>query len=87
MTAIPVDGILRLEEKGMFGIVVLIHDLRYCTITDLYRSISHNPRLEINLDILEDLGLISCDVVHGHPKGEIIAQYILEIDDVIGYGW
>ena len=92
MTAIPVDGILRLEEKGMFGIVVLIHDRRYCTITDLYKSISRNPRLETKLDILEDMGLISCDMVHGHrmymltPKGENIAQYILKIDDMVGSG-
>ena len=92
MTAILVDSILRLEEKGMFGIIVLIHDLRYCTITDLYRSISRNPRLEIKLDILEDMGLISCDMVHGHrmytltPKGEIIAKHILEIDGIIDTG-
>ena len=90
MTAIPVDGILRLEEKGMFGIIILIHENRYCTITDLYRHISRNTRLETKLDILEDMGLISCDMVHGHriytltPKGEIIAEHILEIDDVIG---
>ena len=92
MTAIPVDGILRLEEKGMFGIVVLIHDLRYCTITDFYRNISRNPRLEIKLDILEDMGLISCDMVHGHrmytltPKGEILADLILGIDERIRRG-
>ena len=92
MTAIPVDGILRLEEKGVFGIIVLIHDRRYCTITDLYRDISRNPRLETKLDILEGMGLISCDIVHGHrmytltPKGEIIAQYILKIDGMIGDG-
>ena len=66
MTAIPVDGILRLEEKGMFGIIVLIHDMRYCIITDFYKGISRNPRLETRLDILEDMGLISCDMVHGH---------------------
>ena len=52
------DGILRLEEKGMFGIIVLIHDLRYCTITDLYKNSSRNPRLETKLEILEDMGLI-----------------------------
>ena len=92
MTAISVDVILRLEEKGMFGIIVLIHDGRYCTMTDLYRDISRNPRLEIKLDILEDMGLISCDIVHGHrmytltPKGEIVAEHILEIDDMIGSG-
>ncbi|MBQ7405342.1 MAG: hypothetical protein IJV90_02855 [Candidatus Methanomethylophilaceae archaeon] len=92
MTAIPVDGILRLEEKGMFGIVTLIHDKRYCTITYLYRNISRNPRLEIKLEILEDMGLVSCDIVHGHrmytltPKGEVIAEHILEIDDMIGDG-
>ena len=84
------DGILRLEERGMFGIIVLIHDKRYCTITDLYRDISRNPRLETKLDILEDMGLISCDMVHGHrmyiltPKGETVAEYVLKIDDVIG---
>ena len=92
MTAISVDGILRLEEKGMFGIIVLIHDRRYCTITDLYRDISRNPRLETKLDILEDMGLISCDIVHGHrmytltPKGEVIAEHILEINDIVGSG-
>ena len=92
MTAIPVDGILRLEEKGMFGIIVLIHDRGYCTITDLYRHISRNPRLETKLEILEDMGPISCDIVHGHrmytltPKGEIIAQYILIIDGMVGSG-
>ena len=92
MTAIPVDGILRLGEKGMFGIIILIHDRRYCTITDLYRHISRNPRLEIKLDILEDMGLISCDIVHGHrmytftPKGEVIAEHILKIDGMIGSG-
>ena len=92
MTAIPVDGILRLEEKGMFGIIVLIHDRGYCTITDLYRNISRNPRLKTKLDILEDMGPISCDIVHGHrmytltPKGEIIAQYILIIDGMVGSG-
>ena len=92
MTAIPVDGILRLEEKGMFGIIVLIHDLRYCAITDLYRDISRNPRLEIKLDILEDMGLISCDIVHGHrmytltPKGEIVTEHILKIDGMIDTG-
>ena len=92
MTAIPVDGILRLEEKGVFGIIVLIHDRRYCTITDLYRDISRNPRLETKLEILEDMGPISCDIVHGHrmytltPKGEIIAQYILIIDGMVGSG-
>ena len=90
MTAIPVDGILRLEEKGMFGIIVLIHDKRYCTITDLYRDISRNPRLETKLEILEDMGLISCDIVHGHrmymltPKGETVAEYVLKIDNAIG---
>ena len=92
MTAIPVDGILRLEEKGMFGIIILIHNGRYCTITDFYKSISRNPRLKIKLEILEDLGLISCDMVHGHrmytltPKDEIIVKHILEIDDVIDTG-
>ena len=92
MTAIPVDGILRLEEKGMFGIIVLIHERRYCTITDFYKDISRNLRLEIKLEILEDMGLISCDMVHGHrmytltPKGEIIAQYILKIDGMVGSG-
>ena len=86
------DGILRLEEKGMFGIIVLIHDKRYCTITDLYRDISRNPRLETKLDILEDMGLISCDMVHGHRmytltlKGELIAELILEIDGMIDDG-
>ena len=84
------DGILRLEERGMFGIIVLIHEKRYCTITDLYRDISRNPRLETKLDIPEDMELVSCDIVHGHrmytltPKGEIVAEHILEIDDVIG---
>ena len=92
MTAIPVDGILRMEEKGMFGIVVLIHDRRYCTITDLYKNISRNPRLKTKLDILEDMGLILCDMVHGHsmytltPKGEIVAELILEIDGMVGSG-
>ena len=92
MTAIPVDGILRLEEKGMFGIIVLIHENRYCTITDLYRHISRNPRLETKLEILEDMGLISCDMVHGHrmytltPKGEILADLILGIDERIRRG-
>ena len=92
MTTIPVDGILRLEEKGMFGIIVLIHERRYCTITDFYKDISRNLRLEIKLEILEDMGLISCDMVHGHrmytltPKGEIIAQYILKIDGMVGSG-
>ena len=82
MTAIPVDGILRLEEKGMFGIIVLIHENRYCTIMDLYRDISRNPRLKIKLDILEDMELISCDVVHGYrmytltSKGDIVAEHI-----------
>ena len=90
MTAISVDVILRLEEKGMFGIIVLIHDRRYCTITDFYKSISRNPRLEIKLEILEDMGLISCDTVHGHrmytltPKGEVVAEHILVIDGMIG---
>ena len=92
MTAIPVDGILRLEGKGMFGIVVLIYDRRYCTVTDLYRNISRNPHLETKLDILEDMGLISCDVVHGYrmytltPKGEIVAELILEIDGMVDSG-
>ena len=92
MTVTSVDSILRLEEKGMFGIIVLIHENRYCTITDFYKSISRNPRLEIKLDILEDMGLISCDMVHGHrmyaltPKGGIIAEHILEIDGMIGDG-
>ena len=92
MTAISVDGILRLEEKGMFGIIVLIHENRYCTITDLYRHISRNPRLETKLEILEDMGLISCDMVHGHrmytltPKGEIVAEHILEINGMVGDG-
>ena len=92
MTAIPVGGILRLEEKGMFGIIVLIHENRYCTITDLYSHISRNPRLETKLEIPEDMGLISCDMVHGHrmytltPKGELIAEHILEIDGMIGDG-
>ena len=92
MIAIPVDSILRLEEKGMFGIVVLIHDKRYCTMTDFYGDISRNPRLETKLDILEDMELISCDMVHGHrmytitPKGEIIAEHILEIDGMVGSG-
>ena len=92
MTAIPVDGILHLEEKGMFGIIILIHNRRYCTITDLYRDISCNPRLETKLDILEDMGLISCDIVHGHrmytitPKGEVIVEHILKIDGMIGSG-
>ena len=92
MTAIPVDGILRLEEKGMFEIIVLIHDRRYYTTTDLYRHISRNPRLETKLDILEDTGLISCDIVHGHrmytltPKGEVIVEHILEIDGMVDSG-
>ena len=92
MTAIPVDGILRLEEKGMFGIIVLIHENRYCTITDFYKDISRNPRLETKLEILDDMGLISCDMVHGHrmytltPKGENIAELILEIDGMVGSG-
>ena len=92
MTATSVDGILRLEEKGMFEIVTLIHDRRYCTITDFYKDISRNPRLETKLDILEDMGLISCDMVHGHrmytltPKGEIVAELILEIDGMVGSG-
>ena len=90
MTAISVDGILRMEEKGMLGIIVLIHERRYCTITNFHTEISRNPRLKIKLDVLEDLGLISCDMVHGHrmytltPKGEVVAEHILEIDDVIG---
>ena len=76
----------------MLGIIVLIHDRRYCTITDFYKDISRNPRLTIKLDILEDMELISCDVVHGHrmytltPKGEIIAEHILEIDGMVGSG-
>ena len=92
MTAISVDVILRLEEKGMFGIIVLIHDRRYCTITDFYKDISRNPRLETKLEILEDMGLISCDMVHGHrmctftPKGEIVAEYVLKIDGMVGSG-
>ena len=92
MTAIPVDGILRLEEKGMFGIIILIHENRYCTIMDFYKNISRNPRLETKLDILEDMVLISCDMVHGHrmytltPKGEVIAEHILEIDGMIDTG-
>jgi len=88
----PASDILRLEEKGMFEIIVLIHDRRYCTITNLYRDISLNPRLETKLEILEDMGLISCDMVHGHrmyiltPKGEVVAELILEIDDMVGSG-
>ena len=52
MTAILMDGILLLGWKGIFRIVVLIHDTRYCAITDFYRDISRNPRLKIELDIL-----------------------------------
>ena len=76
----------------MFGIIILIHDKRYCTITDLYRDISRDPRLETKLDIPEDMGLISCDMVHSHrmytltPKGEVIAEHILEIDGMVGSG-
>ena len=92
MTVTSVDSILRLEEKGMFGIIVLIHENRYCTITDFYKDISRNPRLETKLEILDDMGLISCDMVHGHrmytltPKGEVIAEHILKIDGMIGDG-
>ena len=74
----------------MFGIIVLIHENRYCTITDFYKDISRNPRLEIKLEILEDMELISCDIVHGHrmytltPRSEVIAEHILEIDGMIG---
>ena len=76
----------------MFGIIVLIHERRYCTITDFYKDISRNPRLETKLDILEDMGLISCDMVHSHrmytltPKDEVIVEHILEIDGMVGSG-
>ena len=44
------------------------------------------------MEILEDLGLISCDMVHGRrmytltPKGEVVAELILEIDGMVGSG-
>ena len=90
MTAIPVDGILRLEEKGMFKILVLISEVGPCRISRIYDNISRNPRIRTKMWILEEAGLIEREDIDGHAtfsltrKGESIVKYIFHIERLIG---
>ena len=66
MTAIPVDGILRLEEKGMFKTLVLISEVGPCRISRIYDNISWSPRIRTKMEILEEAGLITWDYIYGY---------------------
>ncbi len=52
------EGIRVLEERHMVSIMLHLHDNDGCTKTDLYASVSSNPRMPQKLDLLEASGLI-----------------------------
>lgn len=77
-----------LEERHMISIILHLYRNEGCTKTELYQSVSQNPRMPTKLDTLESAGLLKQDAPDGSRAvritltdlGRSVASKLAEID-------
>ena len=82
------DGIRLLEEKHVMHILDFIGSNPDCMKTEIYKAVSHNPRMPDKLNMLEREGLIlqekkdprGTTTITLTEKGERIALLLEDID-------
>ena len=81
-------GATVLEEKHMISTMLFLADNGGCTKSELYRSVSSNPRMPEKLDMLEDAGLIMQEASEGSRAvrisltdlGVMVSAMLAEVD-------
>ncbi len=81
----------KLEGKHLLTILVYVKRNRECLKTDLYKAVSHNPRMPDKLDSLEREGLLCQErrdprgttTLSLTEKGERVATLLEDIDCVM----
>ncbi len=54
-------GLTLFEERHMISILLYVSENEGCMKTDLYKAVSHNPRMPDKLNLLENAGLLIQD--------------------------
>ncbi len=80
--------VAKLEGKHLLTILIFVKRNRECLKTDLYKAVSHNPRMPDKLNMLEREGLIlqerkdprGTTTISLTEKGERIALLLEDID-------
>ncbi len=84
-----VDYVLKMmDEKHMMSIILFIYRNKDVTKGMIYQNIGMSPRMNVKLDILKDMGLISIEgTVAKHvsltEKGIRVAESISDIEDIL----
>jgi len=84
-----VDYVLKMmDEKHMMSIILFIYRNKDVTKGMIYQNIGMSPRMNVKLDILKDIGLISIEgTVTKHvsltEKGIRVAESISNIEDIL----
>lgn len=85
------SGIQVLEERHMVSVILFLKDNDGCMKTELYSSVSNNPRMPAKLDSLESAGLIRQEQspesravrIHLTDLGREVASLLSELDSVM----
>ena len=84
-----VDYVLKMmDEKHMMSIILFIYRNKNVTKGMIYQNIGMSPRMNVKLDILKDMGLISIEgtvakYVSLTEKGIRVAESISNIEDIL----
>ncbi len=77
-----------MDEKHMMSIILFIYSNKGVTKGMVYQNIGMSPRMNVKLDILKDLGLITIEgAVTKHvaltEKGIKVAELISQMENVL----
>ena len=77
-----------MDEKHMLSIILYIYSNKGVTKGMIYQNVGMSPRMNVKLDILKDLGLITIEgAVTKHvaltEKGMRMAELISQMEDVL----
>ena len=77
-----------MDEKHMLSIILYIYSNKGVTKGMIYQNVGMSPRMNVKLDILKDLGLITIEgAVTKHvaltEKGMRMAELISQMEDIL----
>lgn len=80
-----------LEEKHVISSLLYIRDHPGCKKSELYVSVSKNPRMPHKLNLLESMGLINLEIrgdstatfLYLTPKGVEVAEYLNNVANTL----
>ena len=76
----------------MVGIILYIRNHPRCRRMELYRSVAHNDRMTVKIDMLISEGIVEnlsadsrCSTLMLTPIGEKVAEHLQSIADLLDY--